>query len=48
MGMTVEEFSLKVKKLKLLLDNKLIKEEEFEQIKNKLINDMRKGDKNAN
>lgn len=38
--MEIDEFLLKTKKLKLLLENGLLTKEQFEEMKMKLINDM--------
>ena len=39
--MTVEQFNRKVQKLKILLDEKMLTEEEFLLIKNKLMEDLK-------
>jgi len=39
--MTVEEFHIKVQKLKLLKEQGMLKPEEYTQIKNKLIQELR-------
>ena len=45
--MTVEQFNRKVQKLKILLDEKMLTEEEFLLIKNKLMEDLKYVQKNC-
>ena len=39
--MTVDEFNIKTQKLKILKENNMITQEEFDQIKNKLIEELK-------